>query len=133
MRRMYKDIVNFHQRFNISGYGKGITYLTEEERLFRIRAMQEELNEFVEAHTLNDEIDALVDLVVFAIGTAERMGFEWDPHWDEVMRANNEKEPCETAARSKRGFKLDLCKPEGWTPPNHETIINNTKVRYGTD
>lgn len=45
---------------------------SEEEKKFRICAMQEELDEYKEANSKEDELDALVDLVVFALGTAER-------------------------------------------------------------
>ena len=98
--------------------------LNHNERSFRIKALQEELIEYANAKTIEDEIDALVDLVVFAMGTAERMGVIWELHWEEVMRANMKKELCKTAEKSKRGFKLDLCKPENWTPPNHTKLIN---------
>ena len=49
---------------------------TEEEREFRITCLNEELNEFITACDNNDhdeKVDALVDLLIFAIGTSYRM------------------------------------------------------------
>ena len=49
---------------------------TEEEREFRITCLNEELNEFILACDNNDhdeKVDALVDLLIFSIGTSYRM------------------------------------------------------------
>ncbi len=120
--KMFKDVQEMHKKFGLEG-PIAPNFLSEEEREFRIIAMEEELEEFIEAETLIDSIDALVDLAVFALGTAERMGFNWDAHWAEVMRANMQKELAGDASKSKRGFRRDLIKPEGWTPPRHYPII----------
>ena len=91
---------------------------SEEEKKFRICAMQEELDEYKEAETKEDQLDALVDLVVFAMGTAERQGMleVFDEAFKRVMIANCKKE--------KRGsFQLDLVKPEGWTAPDLSDLV----------
>lgn len=90
----------------------------------RFDFLDEELSEMLLAIEEGDFagiIDALVDMVVVAKGTAIMMGVEWKPHWDEVHRANLAK---------KRGFNpkrpdmpADMIKPEGWIPPNHEKIL----------
>lgn len=94
--------------------------LTDEERLFRIRAMQEELNEFEDAQSKAEQLDALVDLLVFTLGTAYRMGMGtvFDAAFNRVMDANMAKQVAATAADSKREFKSDLVKPAGWKAPD---------------
>lgn len=59
-----------------------------------------------------------------AIGTLDYMGVDIVAHWDEVLRANMAKE----VGTGKRGFAIDLVKPEGWIGPNHSMIIANTKA-----
>jgi predicted HAD superfamily Cof-like phosphohydrolase len=96
---------------------------SEEEKKFRICAMQEELDEYKEAETKEDQLDALVDLVVFAMGTAERQGMleVFDEAFKRVMLANCKKE---IGQNQKRGsFQLDLVKPEGWTAPDLSDLV----------
>ena len=83
---------------------------SSDERLFRIGAMLEELSEFTTSKTKEDELDALVDLVVFALGTAERMGYAdaFDEAFKRVMDSNMSKT---LGANNKRGsFEIDLVK-----------------------
>jgi len=90
---------------------------TDEEKDFRIVAMQEELDEYMDAETKEDELDALLDLVIFAMGTAERQGMleVFEEGFRRVMRANCNKN---VGTNAKRGnFQIDLVKPEHWTAP----------------
>lgn len=93
------------------------------EKEFRICAMQEELDEYKEAETKEDQLDAIVDLVVFALGTLERQGMleVFDEAFKRVMIANCKKE---IGQNQKRGsFQLDLIKPEGWTAPDLSDLV----------
>ena len=87
---MINKITQMHEMF-------GITHreadFGSEERLFRIGAMLEELSEFTTSKTKEDELDALVDLVVFALGTAERMGYAgvFEQAFNRVMASNMSK------------------------------------------
>ena len=96
--------------------------LTTEELMGRVEMMTEELVELMRAHRNNDlaeEADALVDLVVFAMGTAVMMGLPWNAMFSEVQRANMSKE----LGVGKRKNKLDLIKPLGWRPPDIAGIL----------
>jgi predicted HAD superfamily Cof-like phosphohydrolase len=107
-------IQEMHTKFQITN--SEIPF-TQEEKDFRIRAMQEELDEYEEASTLEDELDALVDLCVFAFGTAERMNLlgVFEEAYNRVMQANLQKE---LGTNEKRGsFEIDLVKPDGWQSP----------------
>jgi hypothetical protein len=81
--------------------------------------MLEELNEYIAADTLVDQYDALLDLIVFAVGTLERHGFPLQAGFEKVMEANMAKELGQNGEK-RGGFKRDLVKPEGWTAPEAE-------------
>lgn len=87
--------------------------------------MQEELDEFVQAcmeQDLPKQADALVDLVYFAVGTAEFLGLPWQELWDDVHRANMAK----VAGEKVRGgslHRLDAVKPPGWVGPRTREIL----------
>jgi predicted HAD superfamily Cof-like phosphohydrolase len=87
------------------------------EKEFRIMAMQEELDEYIDAETREDELDALIDLIVFALGTAERQGMleVFNQGFNRVMAANCMKEIGPNKKRD--SFALDLVKPKGWQSP----------------
>jgi len=93
--------------------------------LARCDFIQEELDELYEAIESGDYpemIDALVDIVVICKGSAVLTGVRWRPHWNEVMRANNEKKPGVQAKRPR--MKHDLVKPPGWCGPNHLEVLD---------
>lgn len=111
-----------HKKFGISG-GSTPHKLEKDEREFRIKAMQEELDEYRDAETLEDELDALQDLKVFVNGTLERQGMaNIDTHsYNRIMHANLSKE---LGGNAKRGnFQLDLVKPKGWKAPDHSDLL----------
>jgi len=97
---------------------------TDEEKDFRIVAMQEELDEYMDAETKEDELDALLDLVIFALGTAERQGMlsVFEEGFKRVMRANCTKEVGKNAKRG--NFQIDLIKPPGWMSPVLDDLVN---------
>lgn len=96
--------------------------LPRERMAERIAFLAEELHELEDAVAGGDlagMADALVDLVVVALGTASQMRLPWPECWDEVLRANRAKVP----GVGKRGMTLDLIKPPGWRAPDHGPIL----------
>ena len=61
---MIDRIITMHRKFAIDSRCR--PDFTEDERRFRIAAMLEELGEYVSANTKEEELDSLVDLVIFA-------------------------------------------------------------------
>jgi predicted HAD superfamily Cof-like phosphohydrolase len=120
-------VKTMHEKFGIDNRS-GACRLKDEERTFRIAALQEELDEFKESTTLIDDYDALLDLIVFAMGTIERMGLPFAAGFEQVMICNMTKE---LGPNNKRGgFKADLRKPEGFKGPEDHlsAIINKNKT-----
>lgn len=125
----FTDVGEFHEKFDLPVAGKTMpALLAYDIFMFRLKFLQEELNEFLLAHLENDLEkcgDALADLVYVALGTAHMMGLPFEEIWNEVQRANMLKERAKGANdnRSKRSHQLDVVKPEGWTPPSHREAI----------
>ena len=90
---------------------------------FRIKFIREELME-TEAALTNDDaeeiVDGLIDICVVAIGTLDAFGVDPYKAWDEVLKANMNKQVGEKAERPNPLGLPDLVKPEGWESPSHK-------------
>lgn len=65
--------------------------------------------------------DALLDLSVVTLGTADLMGLPWDAGWDVVHGRNMAKvRAASDGSNSKRKSKYDIVKPPGWYGPEPE-------------
>jgi len=121
---------NLESKINEAYVKYGLAYdgpprhLSLEEKNYRIACLFEEINEFAEADTLVDQYDAILDTIVFAIGTLYRMGMPLQEGFDAVMKANMSKvpgnNPHKTDERRAAYRGTDLVKPEGWTPPEDD-------------
>lgn len=93
-----------------------------ERKAWAVCALGEELQEFASAQTIEDEADALLDLVYFAAGRLHEMGLDGQAHWDLVHRANMLKRRGELSKRpGSKGH--DAVKPEGWQAPDHRPLV----------
>jgi len=142
-----EDIVKFHQKFSLEYHGKP-RMLEPELFDFRSRFLEEELTEWreeqvglIEALTSDDgkpdhrrvalglhqQLDALVDLVYVAVGTAYlQFGRKiFNEAWRRVQAANMSKIRAENAGLSKRGSAFDVVKPEGWQAPDHHDLVKD--------
>lgn len=127
----YADVARFHRKFGLDNAVNQIGprgLLPKELVDFRIQFLREELMEFIDAVEADDQakmIDALVDLVYVALGTAHFYGFPWDEVWAAVQEANMKKERGKpNDSRSTRGgVQWDVVKPDGWEPPDVRSIL----------
>jgi len=117
------DIAEMYQKFGfvVNLQGTILSKATLEARLDFLQEELDEMREAVQNRDLLSTIDALIDIVVVAKGTAAMMGLRWKYHWDEVHRANMTKEVGNNPKRP--DLKEDLIKPPGWCGPNHLRII----------
>lgn len=98
--------------------------LTPERLAFRFELLQEEINELATARSNKDAdecVDALIDIVVIALGTLHLSGVNVAQAWSAVHQANMNKLRGTKPGRPSDGW--DLYKPQDWTAPSH---INNT-------
>lgn len=115
------DCVEMTERFARDIIGLPIpdspTRLGAERKVWAEGALAEELGEFSDAETLEDEADALLDLMYFAGGRLVEMGLPVGAAFEEVHQANMRKERGELSKRPfSKGF--DAIKPAGWTAPD---------------
>jgi len=133
-RSMIDDIKDFHEKFGLAYRGLP-QELSAEASAFRIKFMQEELNEYIDAvnkHDLVQQLDALVDLVYVALGTAYLQGLPFEDGWNEVQRANMRKvRAAADGSNSKRGSPLDVVKPEGWVGPDMADVLHRAYCQNG--
>lgn len=151
----FQQVAEFHAKFELPGLEQEAPReLTDEEALFRIAFMLEELREYIECsgftalhvfleqllvdmrkhitgeisldlvertdhRDMHGELDALIDLSYVLHGTALFHGFsKFDQAFTHVHTAGNMvKVRATSIEQSKRGTKLDVVKPPGWTAP----------------
>lgn len=122
MPNHFRDIHLFHQKFGLLPVAAQPTALSAELSDFRVKFMQEELDEYrraVASGDLEAQHDALIDLVYVAMGTAYLQRLPFNTGWDNVQLANMKKVRALRAGDSERGSTFDVVKPPGWQPPNH--------------
>jgi len=90
---------------------------------FRIKFLEEEMNELSTAETADDVVDALIDLCVVAIGTLDLFDVDARLAWDRVHEANMNKRVGIKESRPNPLGLPDLVKPEGWTAPSHKDNV----------
>ena len=82
-----------------------------------LNLIKEEVQELEDSRTREGDLDALIDIVVVAIGAMHSAGFNAEEAWKEVMATNFAKIDPRTGRVTKREDGKVL-KPEGWTAPN---------------
>ena len=120
-----KDINEMHTKYGVHEAVKKMDADQLIEFLaFRLNFLHEELTETRQAAHLskrnNEEIvDGLIDLCVVAIGTLDAFNVDAYKAWDEVLKANMNKEVGIKESRPNPLGLPDLIKPEGWVGPDH--------------
>jgi hypothetical protein len=138
-------VAAFHIKYGLP-FGGTVNGGDEDWTRFRIECFKEEIAEYAEAagkvhdelskapnhrdvevvrEGLEEQLDALVDLVYFAVGTAyTQFGAQrFKEAFTRVHRANMTKVRGE-AKDTKRGHGNDLIKPPGWLAPCHHDLID---------
>lgn len=115
-----RDMQEMHAKFGVNEVVRGL----DKAKLmafiqFRIKFLQEELDEMIVSDNGDDTVDALIDLCVVAIGTLDALDVDAYTAWDRVLEANMAKEVGIKASRPNPLGLPDLIKPDGWTAPSH--------------
>ena len=118
------DIAEMHMKFGV----REATANMDADKLkqyldFRVRFLQEELDELKSAKTADDVVDALIDLCVVAIGTLDAYNVNSIEAWNRVHAANMAKEVGIKASRPNPLGLPDLIKPDGWEAPVHHDNV----------
>lgn len=123
---LIQDVEAFHLKYGLE-YSGPPRYLSGELREFREKFLQEELDEYMIATKPEDKLDALIDLVYVAIGTAYLHGFKFTQGWQLVHAANMQKVrrhlSTEQVQESGRTQTFDIVKPAGWRKPDLGPLV----------
>ena len=132
---LLKDIDAFHKKYKFEKNEK--VGIPDDNELvnFRTSFLMEELAEYTQAITKKDAagaLDALVDIVYIALGTAWLFNLPFERAWEQVQKANMSK--IRTKSKSKkRGTSFDVVKPKGWTAPDIEQVIEEEREKQNED
>lgn len=119
-RNWVEDMHGMHEKFGVNA----VIRTFDKSKLtaflqFRIRFLQEELDELTVSKNGDDAVDALIDLCVVAIGTLDALDVDAYTAWNRVLEANMTKEVGIKASRPNPLSLPDLVKPSGWQAPYH--------------
>lgn len=150
MNSNFQDVRDFHDKFELSrDRPTEPRHPPPELRRFRLAFLIEELAEYADASgalsvglqlsrlaadVLSEQLvvddtglelvrafDALLDLSVVTLGTADLTGLPWQHGWDIVHARNMAKRRARPdGSDSKRGSPFDVVKPPGWHGPEAE-------------
>jgi predicted HAD superfamily Cof-like phosphohydrolase len=84
--------------------------------------IKEEVQELEDSRTKEDDLDALIDILVVTIGAIHSMGADAEGAWKEVMQTNFAKIDRETGKVRKREDGKVL-KPVGWIAPDLKPFL----------
>ncbi len=142
MKDWAKDINDMHDKYGFHDWVKEnvvgqdpekVRKILDELLWFRLRFLDEELNETKEAAANKDAeevVDGLIDLIVVAIGTLDIFGVDSYDAWNRVHEANMSKERGIKENRPNPLGLPDLMKPEGWEAPTHEDNHGFLKLTF---
>lgn len=122
---MIKDVFKFNREIIGIEQPTKPQVLNKERLLFALTAMYEELHEFTLANNQNnvgETLDALIDLIYFALGRVYEMGISEESFkacWFLVQQKNMQKKK----GIKNRGTDIDATKPEGWIAADLNEVI----------
>jgi len=114
MRTAYNDVHEFHRVFGHPACFKP-TLQAEQRKHARADWIAEEVEELREAVTVEDQADAYIDILYFAVGGMVEMGIDPEPLWEIVHGANMAKVQRDGSVKRREDGKI--IKPEGWQDP----------------
>lgn len=115
MDQNWEKVLQFHRLFSIP-YKEKPTFLPKDRVQIRAEWMQEEIQEFLESASLEDQADAMIDLIYLALGTLVEMGVRPEELFEIVHKANMSK-VWEDGKPHYRKSDGKVVKPPSWQDP----------------
>lgn len=122
---MIKDVYLFNHEIIGTNFPLNPKVLDRERLLFAMTAMYEELHEFTvatNANNVGEALDAMIDLIYFAVGRCYEMGIteqQFKKCWNIVQDKNMHKK----RGTKNRGTNVDAMKPEGWVAADLNEVL----------
>ena len=93
--------------------------LSDDNHQARFEFMEEEINEFQEATTPQDELDALIDVIYFAVGGIYDLGLTHEQAKEAFCRVHHANMAKVAGVKEGRSVTTqDAAKPEEWPEPD---------------
>jgi len=118
---MFKKVEEFNR--TVIGMDRDLGHIMEQsEEDFLIGCLHEEIGEFQAATNLVDRVDALMDLIYFAVGGLSRLGIPAEKSEAIFNVVHTKNMSKKKGAKVGRGMTdpTDAFKPEGWISPEAE-------------
>lgn len=112
-------VKEFHQKFNHPAPSCCLP-LNGQDKERRINWMIEEIEEFRKAETLEEQVDALIDLLYFTLGTFVEMGIQEIHDLFEIVHKSNMSKLWPDGRPRFREGDGKIVKPPGWKDPKIE-------------
>ena len=123
---VFSDTMDFQKQYGLwDSSVRG--FLKHDNMLVKIGHMVEELTEIRNAYemqNLEEFCDGILDLIYVAAGTLNLMNMPAIELWNDIHLRNMNKIRATSGNTGKRGSTFDVIKPEGWSSPRTEDIIN---------
>ncbi len=120
MDAAYEAVKEFQQAFG-HPVAEAPTFMDSARLSTRVAWMDEEIKELEEATTLIGQVDAIIDLLYFCLGTLVEMGVPPQAFFDIVHSANMGKLWGDGRPRF-REEDGKVIKPEGWETPEPKML-----------
>ena len=114
MDKAWRDVYDFHEAFGVPVRDIP-AFMPPERAQKRVLWMEEEIGEFIEAENIEEQADAMIDLIYFALGTLVEIGVQPQALFDIVHGANMQKLWPDGSPHYNSDGKV--IKPSGWTDP----------------
>lgn len=127
MENFVGDVYKFNEEIIQTIQPEKPQTLSRERLLFALTAMYEELHEFTVANNNNDvgeSLDAMIDLIYFAIGRCYEMGIT-EEQFNKCWKAVQNKNMSKKRGTKNRGTEQDAMKPEGWKAADLGELLND--------
>lgn len=121
----YNDVESFLYKFRLLPCDASNIKLLEK----RGNHLKEELQEYVNAinsQDLHSIVDALIDIIYVALGTARMLGLS-EEQWSECFSRVHEANMKKYVDDSDKSHKVGVKKPLGWQAPNFEDIMGEIR------
>lgn len=116
---MLPRVFEFNQEVVKVSHRPAPAILEPAEKEWLVQVLREEAQELEDAEDLVDQIDAVIDSIIFGIGGLYRLGLSREDAlacFHAVMDANFQKKAGQKEGRAIAGV-ADAVKPEGWVAP----------------
>lgn len=121
LKKIYSDVAEFNKKIFWANPQEQMTALDGDIKLHAVTALREEVEEFNKAEDLEGQVDAIIDLLYFALGRLYLMGVPIEACWDEIQRSNMSKER-KIGVRGKA--KESAFKGKTYSPPDLSFLGN---------